>query len=292
MLTGSGRILLNLVILGLLLAGGCARHSSGKLHVAQHGVVDGEPVNLWTIDNGQGLSVEVMDHGAALVSIRMEDAGGDGLLLGDASFASPVDGEAYLGAITGKGLDLEQGRWVGSPFNSTDGLGVRFRLAASASDLAGQGRIDAEVDYVLTEDDELRIIMKATSQEVADFDMSHRACLHIPDHRRLLPCGQRLSIESAGSSNQNATDYMLEEAIGQLHLAAELVDSSDVRLMSVWTDRPVLRIEPMVESGNAEAESELIGLSSPSEVDGKQVEAALVPGRPYRHVIEYRFHRD
>tara|TARA_B100001059_G_scaffold1560_3_gene1354 strand:+ start:14828 stop:15715 length:888 start_codon:yes stop_codon:yes gene_type:complete len=279
----------------LLMAGGCAKHSSGRLLVSQHGSLDGQPVTIWTIDNGHGLKAEVMDHGATLVSLEVERSTGtmDTLILGDDSSGSPTDVREPLGVIIGQDREFNRRVWAGTPFNSTDGLGVRFRLTCPAVEEGHPGRVDVEVDYVLTEDNELRIIMKANSQEVTTFDVNHRAVLDLPDQYSLLAQGQALPVRAKRSANDNATEYILEEAVGQLHLAATLVDSSDDRVMSLWTDRPVLRMERLGgPSTAADMASRSIRISSPSEVDGKQMDGPLVPGKPYRHVIEYRFDPD
>lgn len=279
----------------VLMVGGCAKHSAGRLFVSQHGSLDGQPVKVWTLDNGHGLRAEVMDYGASLVSLQAERTGGmaDDLVLGDGSIGYPMDSRQPLGVIVGRDREFDQRFWTGTPFNSTDGFGVRFRLTCPAVGQSRAERVDVEVDYVLTEDNELRIIMKATSQEATAFDMNHGAFFDLPEQYSLLAQGQKLPALVNRSSNDKVTEYMLEEAIGELHLAVTLVDSSDDRVMSVWTDRPVLRMQMLEGSSTAaDVASRFIRISSPSEVDGKQMDGLLVPGKPYRHVIEYRFDPD
>lgn len=66
---------------------------------------DGRPVRLWTLDNGAGLQVRLMEHGATVVGVRAPDrAGGVGeVVLGFDTLAPYLQpAQPYLGATVGR----------------------------------------------------------------------------------------------------------------------------------------------------------------------------------------------
>ena len=279
----------------MLLAGGCAKHSSGRLFISEHGSIDGEAVTLWTIDNGHGVKAKVMDYGATLVSLEVEGRRGqvEDLVFGDGPWESRIGGRESSGAITGRHREFDRRVWAGTPFNSTDGFGVRFRLVSPAGDSGHPGRVDAEVDYVLTDQNNLKVIMKATSQEATPIGMTHRGVWAISEDDSIEVNGDELAFDSIPSSNQNASEYILYQDGTRLHLAATLRNASEDSVMSVWTNQPAFRMETCGLEGSIHGvELQTMSMVGSLDVRSDGSSDLLVPGDPYRHVVVYRFHLD
>ncbi|MDR2462914.1 MAG: galactose mutarotase [Verrucomicrobiales bacterium] len=85
----------------------CATVSGGKagVSVSDFGVTDsGDQVRLYTLDNGRGLSVSVMNYGATIVKLFTPDRDGvsGDITLGFDTFAPYQTQSPYFGAIVGR----------------------------------------------------------------------------------------------------------------------------------------------------------------------------------------------
>lgn len=67
-------------------------------------VVDGKPVNLFTLKNSKGMEVRLTNYGASIVSIRVPDKQGvaDDVVLGYDSVQGFVNGRSYFGCVAGR----------------------------------------------------------------------------------------------------------------------------------------------------------------------------------------------
>ncbi len=204
-----------LALLVFLMAPGCASHAPGHVSQSDFGMVDGQPVTLWTIDNDRGMTVQVMDYGATVTTLVVPDASGVpadivlgfdsvdeyvqsspyfgstvgrvGNRIADASFE--LDGKPYRLAANNEPHHLHGGNrgfdkriWKGASITTGHGPGVRFRLISPDGEEGYPGRVDAEVQYVVTEDNELRILMEATSQERTPLNMLHHGYWNLSGH--------------------------------------------------------------------------------------------------------------
>ncbi len=279
----------------LFMAGGCAVQPSGRIFVSERGSIDGERVTLWTIDNGQGVKACVMDYGATLVSLEVDGRRGEtnDLVFGADGWQAGLNDNGTSGAITDGHPEFERRIWAGTPFNSTDGFGVRFRLTSPAGESGRPGRVDAEVDYVLTVEDELRIVMKATAQSATAMGMAHRGVWKLSDQDSVLVNGNRLKFDSNPPSNGNASEYFLYGDDAPLHLAATVHNASDDPVMSVWTNQPVLRMETTrVDDALSAVEFQTLSLAALPHSEVRRPDGLLVPGESYRHVVVYRLEPD
>lgn len=84
----------------------------------------GEPVELFTLDNGRGLSVDITNYGGIVVAIRVPDRDGNiaDVVLGKPDLASYLAGHPHFGAITGR----VAGRVTGARFTLD---GKEYRVA-------------------------------------------------------------------------------------------------------------------------------------------------------------------
>ncbi|MEE2907063.1 MAG: aldose epimerase family protein [Planctomycetota bacterium] len=199
----------------LILTTGCAQHAPGHVSHSDFGMVNGQPVTLWTIDNDRGMTVKVMDYGATVTSLEVPASDGTtgDVVLGFDSVDEYVESSPYFGATVGRvgnrvadaRFDLDGKRydlaanngphhlhggvqgfdkqiWKGTPITTTLGPGVRFRLTSPADEEGYPGRLDAEVQYVVTEDNQLRVVMQATSQERTPVNMLHHSYWNLSGH--------------------------------------------------------------------------------------------------------------
>ena len=107
----------------ILAAGVAASASAGHLHLGgEHaspsitsqpwGTADGQPVNLYTLDNGRGMTVTITNYGGVVQSINVPDRNGNvaNVALGFPNLAGYVadnttttaSGETFFGAIIGR----------------------------------------------------------------------------------------------------------------------------------------------------------------------------------------------
>ena len=212
-------IRMGLMVLGVLamasLQLGCVQHAGGRVTSKEFGSVDGESVTLWTIDNEHGLSVDIMDYGATVTSLMVTNPDGStsDVVLGFDTVDEYVTSSPYFGATVGRvGNRIARGQfkvdgvphqvavnngdhhlhgglkgydkriWTGSTLSSSRGSGVRFRLTSPAGDEGYPGRVDAQVDYVLSENDELVVTMTATAQEPTPVNLLHHSYWNLGGH--------------------------------------------------------------------------------------------------------------
>ncbi|MCH2133327.1 MAG: galactose mutarotase [Phycisphaerales bacterium] len=202
------------IVLALLVTG-CSRHAPGHVTTRSFGSVDGQPVTLWTIDNERGLRAEIMDYGATVTSLDVRHANGNAtdVVLGFDTVDEYVESSPYFGAtvgrvgnridqatfqVDGKSYDVAANNgphhlhggvkgfdkqiWIGTPITTTRGAGVRFRRVSSDGEEGYPGRLDLEVDYILTEDDELVVVMQATAQEATPVNLLHHSYWNLAGH--------------------------------------------------------------------------------------------------------------
>ena len=69
------------------------------ISVNDFGVLNGEKVYLYTLDNGNGLVVEIMNYGGIIRSLYVN---GRDVVLGRETFNDYLDNDGYLGAAIGR----------------------------------------------------------------------------------------------------------------------------------------------------------------------------------------------
>jgi aldose 1-epimerase len=157
----------------------------------------GEPVQLYTLTNKNGLSVSVMDFGATIVDIIVPDRDGKfaDVALGFDRFAPYLRESPYFGATIGRYANrIAKGTFVLDrvtyhlPINNgpnslhgglrgfdkhiwkeeavdSDQPAVRFSLLSPDGDQGYPGNLFATVTFTLNDDNELRIDYRATTDK-------------------------------------------------------------------------------------------------------------------------------
>ena len=158
--------------------------------------------------NRDGLSLEVIDYGATVTSMRVPDRDGslDDITLGFADLASYLGPHPYFGSTVGRfanriadasfPLEGEVHRlsanngpnhlhggersfarvpWRASPFETTDESGVVFEYVSPNGEEGYPGRVSAEAIYALTDDNELRMSFSATADAPTPINLTNHA---------------------------------------------------------------------------------------------------------------------
>ena len=184
-----------LLVTGLLILRRSRR--AGLTLRRQHGLIDGQPVQLHTLTNARGMEVSVSEFGATLTSIRVPDIQGrlGEVTLGLRSLEDYVAGNPFLGStvgryanrlangqltIDGRTIALAQNNngnhlhgglrgfdkrvWKSEAIRTADASAVRFTTVSPDGEEGYPGTLIVTVTYTLTDHaDELTIDFAATT---------------------------------------------------------------------------------------------------------------------------------
>jgi len=192
------------------------------------GTVDGEDVELFTLTNANGVSVQITNWGGVVHSINVPDSAGEmgNVALGFDNLDDYVNLTPYFGCITGRyanriaegrfTLDGEEyelainndpnhlhggekgfDKYVWAADVATDDVpGLRLTRTSPDGEEGYPGTLEVAVTYTLTEDDELRIDYEATTDAPTVinltnhtyFNLAGEGALNVFDHQLQLNC--------------------------------------------------------------------------------------------------------
>jgi aldose 1-epimerase len=163
---------------------------------APWGAVGGQPVDLYTLTNGQGMTVRITNYGGIIQSIDVPDRRGRtaDVALGFDNLDDYVTSSPYFGCITGRYANrIANGRfaldgvayqlaqnngvnhlhggnvgfdkrvWTATPVRARDSVGLRLAYVSPAGEENYPGTLTTEVTYTLTRDNEIRMRYRATT---------------------------------------------------------------------------------------------------------------------------------
>ena len=177
------------------------------------GQLDGTDYSLFIIRNAAGASLAVTDFGATAVQMNMPAPSGElaDVILGFDSAAAYRDTETYFGATVGRfanrirrgkftldgkscQVDCNEGpnslhgghnsydkrKWAAAfdPSGST----VTFSLTSADGDAGFPGELKASAAYTLTEDNRVRIDMRATTDQPTLCNLTHHSYFNLAGH--------------------------------------------------------------------------------------------------------------
>jgi len=208
-------------ILGVAMVCGCGGDSGGAASPRRGPAAEkrlfgttpaGEEVYCYTLTNASGMTAEVMDYGATLVSLTAADRSGrfDDVVLGYADLEGYLHGASYFGATIGRyanrlggasfvldgvrhSLIANEGRnqlhggargfdkvvWSSAPFTDERGTGVCFRYLSPDGDQGYPGELGVEVAYLLTDENELIIDYRAVTDEPTVVNLTHHSYFNL-----------------------------------------------------------------------------------------------------------------
>jgi aldose 1-epimerase len=186
-----------------------------SVSVVEWGAVDGQPVQLWTLDSGTGMRVCATNYGTIITAIVAPDRNGCpvDVALGRSSLQDYVDGTPYFGCTVGRCANrIANGQFSinGTAFQLSRNTGIHClhggfkgfdkavwsgdaglhdgepRVTFSYTSRDGEegfpGTVVASVVYTLTRHRELRIEMSATSDATTVVNMAHHTYWNLSGH--------------------------------------------------------------------------------------------------------------
>ena len=194
---------------------------------------DGQVIHRFTLSNGTGLEVQVMNWGATLLSIEVPDWEGrsENVTLSLATFAEYEAGHPLLGStvgryanridgggfeIEGKRFDLETvnaktgvhihgGRqgfakqlWSGKVIEEDDSVGVEFSHESPDGHEGFPGRVEVTVTYRLNPENELEIEYLGTTSRPTHLNLTNHAYFNLAGAGSGSVLDHRLTLEAEG----------------------------------------------------------------------------------------------
>ncbi|CAM3213711.1 galactose mutarotase [Corallococcus sp. ZKHCc1 1396] len=178
----------------------------------------GQPVDVYTLTNRQGMEARVTNYGGILLSLRVPDRDGrfDDVVLGYDSLADYVAESPYFGALVGRyGNRIARGRftldgrqytlatnngvnhlhgglkgfdkvvWTAAPFEDDQGMGLVLTYVSPDGEEGYPGTLTARVTYTLTADNALVFDYHATTDQPTPVNLTQHSYFNLAgDGRR------------------------------------------------------------------------------------------------------------
>ncbi len=173
---------------------------------------DGNPVNLFTLTNKNGVEVKIINYGGIIVSLKTPDRTGKmaDIVLGFDSLAPYLDTHPYFGAIIGrfgnriakarftldgkeyqlaanngpnhlhgglKGFDKQI--WQAETGEDENGVTLKLSRVSPDGEEGYPGTLQTRVDYTLTNDNELRIDYHASTNKNTVINLTNHAYFNL-----------------------------------------------------------------------------------------------------------------
>lgn len=207
------------IMLGACAAGGDT--PSAGVERSDFGVTpEGDSVDLYTLTNDSGVTMQVTNYGGIITSLRVPDREGEfeDVVLGFDSLstytsdayrsANPyfgaligrygnridggefsLDGETYTLATNNGPNHLHGGEdgfdqvvWNAEPFQEPDSVGVVLRHTSPDGHGGYPGQLDVEVTYTLTSDNEVAFDYRATTSEATPVNLTQHSYFNLDGH--------------------------------------------------------------------------------------------------------------
>ncbi len=180
------------------------------------GSVDGEEVKLYTLTNSNGMVIKVTNYGGIVTSIQVPDRDtrlGD-VALGFDELQPYLDGHPYFGCIVGRygnrianaGFELDgqsyiltknngenslhggdvgfdKKIWEAETFESEKGVGLQLHYLSPDMEEGYPGNLDVYVTYLLTDENEIIITYKATTDKACPVNLTWHGYFNLTEGR-------------------------------------------------------------------------------------------------------------
>jgi aldose 1-epimerase len=173
---------------------------------------NGEPVYLFTLESGNGISAQITNYGGIITHLYVPDKGGKlaDVVLGFDSLQPYLDGHPFFGAIVGRtagrisggsfsigGKDyflpinqapnhLHGGRvgfdkrvWAAQIVRRANGEGLHLKYRSPAGEEGYPGTVDVNVTYSLTQDGALHIEYAATTDAATPLNLTNHSYFNL-----------------------------------------------------------------------------------------------------------------
>lgn len=230
---------------------------------------DGTEISLYTLTNTAGTVVTITNYGGIIVSIKTEDRNGmlEDIVLGFDSLSNYVENNPFFGCIVGRyGNRIAKGKfkldgqtytlavnngenhlhggtkgfdkvvWTGDNYKTPDGAVVKLTYTSKDMEEGYPGNLQTEVTYTLTNDNELKIDYKATTDkktivnltnhsyfnlsgdtktDILNHTLSLAASKFVPVDKGLIPTGELAEVK--GTPFDFTTPHVIGERINDKH---------------------------------------------------------------------------
>jgi aldose 1-epimerase len=204
-------IILGFVIVTMI-AITCSGQSKSGVTKAPFGLADGRSVEIYTLANSKGSEARIMTYGGTVVSLKVPDKEGKfgDVVLGYDSLADYQKATAYFGALIGRyGNRVGKGKfsidgkefklavnngvnhlhgglkgfdkvvWTASPSVQADGAHLELSYLSRDGEEGYPGNLNVKVEYVLTENNELKIIYSAVTDKPTVINLTHHSYFNL-----------------------------------------------------------------------------------------------------------------
>jgi len=276
---------------------------------------DGQTVDLYTLTNKHGMVAKVMTFGAILTELHVPDrAGHDAdVVLGFDNLQQYLDGHPFFGAIAGRyanriakgkftlngkqytlavnngpnslhggNVGFDKHVWHAESMNSAAGPAVHLTYVSADGEEGYPGKLTTHVTYTLTDDNQLKIDYKATTdkptilnltnhsyfnlhgsgsgKDILDHVVQLNADNYTPTDDTLIPTGEIKSVKGTpydfttpkaigkdiaatpGNPNGYDNNFVVNGKPGTMRIAARVSDPDTGRTMEVWTTQPGVQL--------------------------------------------------
>lgn len=185
-----------------------ARSHGPSVSSAPFGSIDEGPVRIWTLTNGHGVRIKILNYGGIIQSVEVPDRRGRfaNITLGFDNIDDYVTKSPYFGCITGRyanrialgrftldgttyqlpinndpnslhGGDrgFDKHNWATEPFKHGSSVGLVMRYVSPDGDQGYPGRLSAQVTYTLTAGNALRMDYRATTNKATVVNLTNHA---------------------------------------------------------------------------------------------------------------------
>lgn len=201
---------------------------------------EGTPVEAYTLTNAQGMKARLITRGATLVELHVPDRNGEtaDVVLGFDDVAGyESDRNQYFGCTTGRvanriaggrftlggveytlavnngpnalhgGVErsLDQVVWQAREIETPNGRGVRFSYVSPDGEEGYPGRLQIAVTYVLTENNQLRIGYRATTDKPTPVNLTNHSYFNLAGHGSATVLDHELMIDADFYTPTDAT---------------------------------------------------------------------------------------
>src|SRR5688500_17442172 len=172
----------------------------------------GQPVEVFTLTNRQGVEARVTNYGGIILSLRVPDRDSrfDDVVLGYDSLEGYLRESPYFGALIGRyGNRIARGRftldgreytlatnngphhlhgghrgfdkvvWKAAPFSSDEGVGIVFSYTSPDGEEGFPGRLEAAVTCTLTHANTLAFDYRAATNKATPVNLTHHSYFNL-----------------------------------------------------------------------------------------------------------------
>ena len=273
------------------------------------GSIDGKEVSLYSLVNKNEMMVKITNYGAIVTSMMVPDKEGRlaDVVLGFDSLSGYIAGHPYFGCIVGRyGNRIANGKftlndetytlarnngenhlhggisgfdkklWQAESFKEENSVGVRLKYTSEDLEEGYPGNLEVLVTYILTNENELKIIYKATTDKACPVNLTHHGYFNLTagnenvlGHQVKIIAGKYVAVDEGmiptgvlpevsgtemdfldfhtiGERIQQVNggydhSYVLNKQGKELSLGAQVFEPASGRFMEVYTTEPAIQ---------------------------------------------------